>query len=515
MDLISPTFHIQTFGCQMNAADSDWLARALSDSGLLEASFAEAGIYILNTCSVRDKPEQKLYSELGRIAHYCKTNKKKAVVCVGGCVAQQAGVKLAARFPQVRLVFGSDGIAEAPQAIARLAADPTLRISLLGFTEKYQERLEPHRLAKFEDSKKTAVQPCAFVNIMQGCDNFCAYCIVPFVRGRQKSRAPEAILHECRTLTANGTREITLLGQNVNAYGLDGDGLSFADLLRKISALPDLLRLRFVTSHPKDLAVEVIEQFADNPKLCPRLHLPLQSGSDKILQAMNRRYDMNQYMNLVKNLRTARPDIALTTDLIVGFPGESEADFQATLHVMDEIKYAAAFSFAYSDRPGAAAVSLPDKISREKALERLAILQNMQNQYSGILLQSMRGKESVILLEGKSHMETLLPGEDADRKKNPKAKQSLITPKSESAKNAQSPSTGSCESWHGRTPHGFIVNVMLDTGLDAPFPGNKATKKEGVMKSTSEGMMRGAMLPVRIEAAAKHSLKGVQTAAPW
>ncbi|MDR3176421.1 MAG: tRNA (N6-isopentenyl adenosine(37)-C2)-methylthiotransferase MiaB [Desulfovibrio sp.] len=510
MGAVSPTFHIQTFGCQMNAADSAWLARALAAKGFLETSFAEAGVHILNTCSVRDKPEQKVYSELGRIAYYCKANGKRDVlVCVGGCVAQQIGANLAKRFPQVRLIFGGDGIAEAPDAISRLADEPSLRITLLDFKKEYQERPALRPLAQPRSDRRQNARPCAFVNIMQGCDNFCSYCIVPFVRGRQKSRAPEAVISECAALTDQGAREITLLGQNVNAYGLDrGDGGGFSALLRKVSALPGLQRLRFVTSHPKDLAPGIIEQFGDNPKLCPRLHLPLQSGSDSILKAMNRRYDLARYIKLTDGLRRARPDIALTTDLIVGFPGETDDDFRATLRAVENIGFAAAFSFVYSDRPRTAAARMPEQVSRPEALERLAILQELQNKISEARLQSLCGTESLILVEGRSHMETLLSAnavQRAEGDKQPGATPGDEAPKPPSATDAGSdrsagvrsmPAEG-WESWHGRTPHGFIVNVMLEA------------------KSRPSGEdWRGAVLPVRIEAAAKHSLKGAQAGPP-
>ncbi|MDR1489048.1 MAG: tRNA (N6-isopentenyl adenosine(37)-C2)-methylthiotransferase MiaB [Desulfovibrio sp.] len=509
MSAVSPTFHIQTFGCQMNAADSVWLARALAARGFLETSFAEAGVHILNTCSVRDKPEQKVYSELGRIAYYCEANGKSDVlVCVGGCVAQQIGPSLAKRFPQVRLIFGGDGIVEAPDAISRLTNDPSLRITLLDFKKEYQERPAPRPLAQPRSGRMQRAGPCAFVNIMQGCDNFCSYCIVPFVRGRQKSRSPDAVLSECAALIDQGTREITLLGQNVNAYGLDrGEDGGFSALLRKISALPGLQRLRFVTSHPKDLAPEVIEQFGDNPKLCPRLHLPLQSGSDKILKAMNRRYDLALYIKLTDGLRKVRPDIALTTDIIVGFPGETDEDFRATLRAVETIEFAAAFSFVYSDRPQTAATRMPGRVDRPEALKRLALLQEMQNKISETRLKSMCGTESLILIEGPSHMETLLPADAAQREKRGRqpgampggeAPDLLSATGAGSSRGAQVPTPAAgWEAWYGRTPHGFIVNVMLETKLPP----------------SREGWL-GAMLPVRIEAAAKHSLKGTQAGPP-
>ena len=307
------SFHIITFGCQMNVHDSLWLARALTARGFTEAPLEEAGVVVVNTCSVREKPEQKVMSALGRIRQVTGGN-SGVLVAVAGCVAQQLGTAFFERESQVRLVAGSDGISGAPAAIERLLAEPDLRLSLLDFTSHYVER---------EPGADGPSGPVAYVNIMQGCDNFCAYCIVPFTRGRQKSRATPAILDECRTRLDQGAREITLLGQNVNAFGHDksGDGVSFAQLLAQVAALPGLERLRFVTPHPKDMGLEDVAAFAELAPLCPRLHLPLQAGSDAVLTRMRRRYDRRGFLELVDSLRNARPDLALSTDLIVGFPG--------------------------------------------------------------------------------------------------------------------------------------------------------------------------------------------------
>lgn len=493
-----PVFHIQTFGCQMNAGDSDWLARSLLIRGFSEGSFEDAGLYIVNTCSVRDKPEQKVYSELGRIARYNKVRGRTGItVCVGGCVAQQIGESLMRRFPEVRLLFGTDGIAHAPEAISRLMEEPRLRLSLLDFAKHYEERADvwsqaagagaPRREA--DDPERHGVPASAFVNIMQGCDNFCTYCIVPYVRGRQKSRAAEAVLKECRTLLAGGARELTLLGQNVNSYGRDAGGLGFAQLLRQVASLPWLERLRFVTSHPKDIAPEVIEAFAELDVLCPRLHLPVQSGSDRILRAMKRGYDSARYLDIVASLKKARPDILLTTDIIVGFPGETEEDFQETMRLMCEVGFASSFSFVYSDRPHAKASLLPGKVDRAVALDRLSRLQAWQNQTSEKLLEAMRNRETVILLEGKSRREALL--EEGD---SLPGEQDMTT----ESRAAQEDAPSRLFSWQGKTPHGFIVNVNL------PFTSER-----------SAGGWRGAMLPVHIDDVARHSLKGIQAGAPW
>ena len=445
------TFHIITFGCQMNVNDSFWLSRSLQRRGFVESPLEQAEIVILNTCSVRDKPEQKVYAALGRIKYETRRVPNSFAV-VAGCVAQQIGAGFFERFPQVRLVVGGDGLAMAPDAIERLHADPALRLNLTDFSEVYPER-DPALPAHGEGD----IPPVAYVNIMQGCDNFCTYCIVPFTRGRQKSRSPEAILDECRALIDNGAKEITLLGQNVNSYGLDkhasGD-TSFAQLLRRVAELQGLARLRFVTPHPKDLSPDVIALFAELPNLCPRLHLPLQAGSDRVLARMNRKYDMARYMSLVEALRTARPDIALSTDLIVGFPGETEEQFQETLAAVRAVDFMSSFSFCYSDRPGTAASRHEEKVEPAEKLHRLERLQALQEGLSSKWLKARVGCETDVLLEGVSRKQD---GEDA----------------------------GS-ESWQGRDPWGDAVNVSLPSGVGAP----------------------GLILPVRIVADKKHSLVG-------
>ena len=291
------SYHIITFGCQMNVHDSLWLGRVLQRRGFAEGSLEEAQVVVVNTCSVREKPEQKVMSALGRIRQATNSNPDVLVV-VTGCVAQQLGEELF-RQPQVRLVAGSDGIASAPEAIERLLAEPDRKLSLLDFTSSYEER---------EEGVRAPSGPVAYVNIMQGCDNFCAYCIVPYTRGRQKSRLTAAVLDDCRKALEDGAREICLLGQNVNAFGRDkhGDGVSFADLLRQVAALPGLLRLRYVTPHPKDMGPEDVALFGELPNLCPRLHLPLQAGSDAVLARMGRKYDAARYIELTDALRAAR-----------------------------------------------------------------------------------------------------------------------------------------------------------------------------------------------------------------
>ncbi|HEU6437739.1 MAG TPA: tRNA (N6-isopentenyl adenosine(37)-C2)-methylthiotransferase MiaB [Nitratidesulfovibrio sp.] len=464
------TFHILTFGCQMNVNDSDWLARALVARGFTEAPLGKARVNIVNTCSVRDKPEQKVYSVLGRIRQATR-KLPDAFAVVGGCVAQQIGSGFFTRFPQVRLVFGGDGSSMAPQAIERLCAEPGLRVSLLDFSEEY-----PERDAQLDSGP---VPPSAFVNIMQGCDNFCAYCIVPYTRGRQKSRAADAVVRECAELLERGAKEITLLGQNVNSYGQDaeaarhatqgGKAVTFAELLHRVAALPGLARLRFVTPHPKDIAPEVIDAFGTLDNLCPRLHLPLQSGSDRILKAMGRKYDMARYMDIVHRLKAARPDIQLSTDIIVGFPGETEQDFEDTLAAMRAVGFAASFSFCYSDRPGTRADMLPGKLDAAEKAARLARLQEWQNDYTEQCLRNMVGLHTMALLDGMSRK----PGDEHAGDGNPGG-----------------------ESWQGRDPYGQAVNVVLP-----PRPADGSD-------DGSAGWL-GQIVPVTIVEAKKHSLRGV------
>lgn len=479
------TFHILTFGCQMNVNDSDWLARALVARGFTEAPLGKARVNIVNTCSVRDKPEQKVYSVLGRIRQATR-KLPDAFAVVGGCVAQQIGSGFFTRFPQVRLVFGGDGSSMAPQAIERLCAEPGLRLSLLDFSEEY-----PERDAQLDSGP---VPPSAFVNIMQGCDNFCAYCIVPYTRGRQKSRGADAVVHECAELIERGAREITLLGQNVNSYGQDaeaarhatmgGDGkaVTFAELLHRVAALPGLARLRFVTPHPKDIAPEVIDAFGTLDNLCPRLHLPMQSGSDRILKAMGRKYDMARYMDIVHRLKAARPDIQLSTDIIVGFPGETEQDFEDTLSAMRAVGFAASFSFCYSDRPGTRAEMLPGKLDAAEKAARLARLQEWQNDYTEQCLRNMVGLHTMVLLDGMSRKPGVVPQTEHE------VGHEVVH---------DGPTGNPCgESWQGRDPYGQPVNVVMPA------------RAENASEGGPQGWL-GQIVPVTIVEAKKHSLRGI------
>ncbi len=439
-------FHISTFGCQMNFNDSAWLERAFVQRGFTSAPLQEATVIVVNTCSVREKPEQKVYNTLRKIQAETKQT-PGAFVVVAGCVAQQIGSGFFEKFPQVRLVCGGDGIKDVPHAVEALFQDPQLRMCLVDFSQSYPER-DPAINAQ-------NALPVAHVNIMQGCDNYCAYCIVPYTRGPQKSRDSQAILQECQSLVQYGTKEICLLGQNVNAFGKDsmGDGTSFASLVRGIAGIDGLERLRFMTPHPKDMTLEDIAAFGELPNLCPHIHLPMQAGSDAVLTAMGRKYTAARFLEIVHALREACPQISFSSDIIVGFPGESEEDFLQTLEMMEKVRYRASFSFCYSDRPGTRASSMPIKVDPETMLERLHRLQQKQDVLTEAWLAQREGQETMLLLESESKR-----GSD----------------------NAAE------EFWQGRDVHGVTVNVPLPSGV------GKA----------------GALVPVRITMAKKHTLMG-------
>lgn len=459
------TFHIITFGCQMNVLDSRWLGRAMRARGWTETGEDEARAFIVNTCSVREKPEQKVYSLIGRLDRL-KERRPDAFAAVGGCVAQQLGGEMLDRFPFVRMVFGTDQTGRVPKALDRLAEDPGARLAYCDFEANY-----PDRETLMPDGVELSRNPGqAFVSIMQGCDNFCAYCIVPFVRGRQKSRPSADVLAECRALVDRGVKEITLLGQNVNSFGLDkhGDGVSFAELLDQVASIEGLRRLRFTTSHPKDIADEVIEAFARHENLCPHLHLPLQSGSDRVLAAMGRGYDTARYLDIVRRLRRARPEMSLTTDIIVGFPGETEEDFQDTMRMVREVGFESSFSFAYSDRPGARAERMPGKIDKDVKLERLARLQALQEELTSERLDASLGLETEVLVEGPSKKQ------QAGRL-----------------------------SWRGRDAFGRVVNFAR---MESP---------PGAGEETRSGEdLTGTLVKVKITAPKKHSLWGEAAGEP-
>lgn len=359
------TYYIATMGCQMNARDSEKLTGILEEIGAVPAAEEEADIVVYNTCCVRENAEQRVYGRLG----YLKSFKKKRpdmkiVLC--GCMMQEHTVieKLKKSYPQVDLIFGTYNLYKFPELMEAMLDSRESVIDLWQEQKEIVEDLPSIRKYPFKAS----------VNIMYGCNNFCTYCIVPYVRGRERSRTPENILAEIECLVKDGVREVQLLGQNVNSYGKGLDSpISFADLLEKVCRIDGLERVRFMTSHPKDLSNELIEVMAREPKVCPHFHLPLQSGSDRLLKLMNRHYTRAQYMDEVRRLREAVPDISITTDIIVGFPTETDEDFEQTLDVVREARFDGAFTFIYSPRVGTPAAAM-EQVNPEDSKRHFALL---------------------------------------------------------------------------------------------------------------------------------------------
>jgi tRNA-2-methylthio-N6-dimethylallyladenosine synthase len=388
-------FFIQTFGCQMNDHDSATLAGLLASAGHVEVGDAdEADLILVNTCAIREKAEQKVYSQLGRYK-LLKERKPGIIVGVGGCMAQGEGRRVLSRAPYVDIVFGTQTL----HRIADMVREVEKRRRRLVWVEMDHDPSAMEIL--YAHSRAEGIK--AFITVMQGCDNYCAYCIVPHVRGREISRPGGEIVAEAERLAALGAREVTLLGQNVNSYGLKGgDGTDFPGLIRRVAAVGGIDRIRFTTSHPKDLGEELIRLFAEEPKLMPHIHLPLQSGSDRVLEAMNRRYTAAHYLGLVAKLREAVPRIAITSDMIVGFPGETEEDFAATMRVMDEVVFDNLFSFKFSPRRGTRAAAMEERLPDAVKEERLSRLQERQTAYSLGRNRMWIGAVRPVLVEGAS-----------------------------------------------------------------------------------------------------------------
>lgn len=391
----SLNFYIQVFGCQMNDLDSEALAHSLERHGHLQvAEPSDADVILLNTCTVREKAEQKVYSLLGRYK-FLKDEKPSLILGVGGCMAQAQGRKILSRAPYVDIVFGTKAIHKVPDMIKKVLE--TGRRSVAVLMPEGQKNMEE----LFAERKAEGFK--AFVTIMQGCDNHCAYCIVPAVRGPELSRPPEDVFSEVEHLVSQGVKEVTLLGQNVNSYGVkEGSEVNFPSLVSKIASIDGLERIRFTTSHPKDLSDELIQAFVDEPKLMPHIHLPLQSGSDRILKAMRRKYTAGGYLELVERLRRTKPGIALTSDMIVGFPGETEYDFKSTLSMMAEVVFDGLFSFKYSTRPGTPAEKLPEQVPEREKEERLNRLQALQREHSRKRNDQCVGKTFKVMIDGVS-----------------------------------------------------------------------------------------------------------------
>jgi len=401
--------YIETFGCQMNERDSEIMGQMLCNADYSPTNdIQQADVIVINTCSIREKAEQKVYSLLGRLKKL-KEKKPALIISVAGCVAQQEGERLQARMPQVDIVLGPQQIYRLPELVGKVAlkGKPLMAVDLSSSFEipRYVPP-SPAISRKKDDRPGSSMHFKKFVTIMQGCNNFCTYCIVPYTRGRETSRKPDDIIAEISALAEQGVKEITLLGQNVNSYGKSPNDsrkyISFPELLREVAAIENIKRIRFTTSHPKDLSRELIECFTDIEKLCPHFHLPVQSGSNNILKRMNRRYTVEEYLARVDTLYQVRPDIVLTTDIIVGFPGETDKDFQATMDLLETVRYHGAFSFKYSDRPQAKAVAFANKVAEEVKSERLSCLQKRQNEISLQRNREYEGSIQQIMVEGKS-----------------------------------------------------------------------------------------------------------------
>ena len=377
----------------MNVYDSEQIAIRLAPLGYQQTSSLEsADLVIVNTCTIRAKAEQKAFSFLGRLGRL-KKKKPGLITGVGGCVAQQEGEEIFRRIPYLDLVFGTQAIDRLPALIQKIE-NKRCRIVDIEMTDK-PDFSEANGVVLQRDS-----QVSRFVTIMRGCDNFCSYCVVPYVRGREASRHPDTIINEINELVRTGIKEVTLLGQNVNSYGKKEDLGSFTQLLSRVSNIEQLLRIRFTTSHPKDFDEDLINAFRTNKKLCNHIHLPVQSGSNRVLKRMNRKYTKELYLDKVAKLRDTCPDIAITSDIIVGFPGESDGEFDETLELIRRIEFDGLFAFMYSDRPNAPAAEFDQKVSDQKKKERLQILLDLQENFTRKKNQALVGSVLPILVEG-------------------------------------------------------------------------------------------------------------------
>ena len=391
--------YIETFGCQMNVNDSERIVSMLADLGYAPTNEASAAdMILLNTCSVRGGAEEKVYRRLANLRIY-KRDGKKQIIAVGGCVAQQEGEELLRKLPYLDLVIGTHNLHLLPDMVR--CAERGERRSETSFIDNDQ------RLDLFPSIKGES-RLSRFVTVMQGCDNFCSYCIVPYVRGREISRRSADIVTEVRQLADEGVREVILLGQNVNSYGLNTEHEPlFPELIRMVAEIDGIERIRFTTSHPKDMSDELIACFGDVPKLSGQIHLPAQSGSDTVLKAMKRGYSRTSYLEKIHKLKAVRPDIVITGDIIVGFPGESEQDFEQTLSLMEEVRYIDLFSFVYSPRPGTKAAELTDDLPKAVKMARLDRLMELQRHHTREISKAYVGSRMSVLVEGEGR----LPGQ--------------------------------------------------------------------------------------------------------
>ncbi len=429
------SYHIVSMGCQMNARDSQSIAGMLEEMGMVqEPQRDRADLILFNTCCVRENAENKALGNVIWLKEL-KRDKPELMICVGGCMTQEKGMAetMKRRYPFIDVIYGTHNLYRLPQYIYESLARRAPVVEVMDIDGELVEGMPERRESVHS----------AFVNIMYGCDNFCSYCIVPYVRGRERSRDPEEIVAEVNRLLEQGAQEITLLGQNVNSYR--GGGAEFANLLRRLDRM-GVPRIRFMTSHPKDLSDELIAAYGELEHLMPSLHLPVQAGNDEILRLMNRRYTREHYLNLVERLRSIRPEIGLTSDIIVGFPGETQAQFEDTLSLVRQVRFDAAYTFIYSPRKGTRAAQMEDPVPAEEKSERIQRLIDLQLSVTAEILRDQLGRREQVLVEG--------------------------------------PSTRDSGSVGGKTPRGHMVN----------FPG--------------QADLTGKLVEVKITSAGKNTLRG-------
>ena len=397
-----PTYYIENEGCQMNSLQTESVAAMMEKIGYTKVDTEDADAVIYNTCTVRENANQKIYGHLGHLKSIKRKHPDMKIILFG-CMMQEQHVVETIRksYPFVSLVFGTHNIHKFPELFFRTLTSDSQIIDIWQESDEIVEGLPTSRKYSFKTG----------VNVMFGCNNFCSYCIVPYVRGREKSREPQAIIDEIRALVDDGVTEVMLLGQNVNSYGKTLEHpVTFAELLTQIEEIEGLKRIRFMTSHPKDLSDELIEVMARSKKVCHHLHLPLQSGSSRILQKMNRRYDKEKYLGLVEKIRTAIPDISLTTDIIVGFPGETEEDFLETLDVVQKADYDTAFTFIYSKRTGTPAAKMPNQVPEDVVKERFGRLLSLVQENGRKVSSRFTGTVKEVLVEEESKEKGMLTG---------------------------------------------------------------------------------------------------------
>src|SRR2546421_3622421 len=402
------TFYLETFGCQMNVHDSEKVIGTLISQGYRQVSTVEdAGLILYNTCSIRDKAEQKVFH---RLADYKKLKAQGKKFGVLGCVAQQEGEKIFERAPHVSMVCGSASYRNLPQMLIQIeegkrATGLDDRETDECFETEFTSRSNPHR---------------GYITIIEGCDKFCAYCVVPFTRGKERSRTSDSVLAEARQMADLGYTEIQLLGQNVNSYkdpaGKPGGKKTFAELLTAVGEVPGIRRVRFTTSHPRDFSRDIVEAIDQSPTLCDHVHLPIQSGSSRVLKAMLREYSREQYLERIGWIKAAKRDISITTDIIVGFPGETEADFQETLTLLNEVNYDGVFAFKYSPRPNTPAIKMEDSIAEEEKSRRLALLLDHQRQIQSRNYQKHLGERAQVMVEGRNEARQQIVGRHSQNK---------------------------------------------------------------------------------------------------